>query len=625
MQVIRQVPIAVYAVLIAAIVVAAGIIISQQQAELHWAKAAPTHISRKPSADLSPDLVERPEVAIQQKPPVVRHAILPPVLSEADRQRYRAIFRAQKRGNWKEADSQVTLLENRLLLGHVQAQRLLHARYLADYEEVHGWLTYYNDHPQAERLHRLARKKRRSTAQVPPEVTGDFLRGYGSTLRPAREAQHTLLAAENWDGRPQAQRYWRKIQLLVGEGWVTRAYNLLQKQHRHFTALETDLARWRIAAGYYAYGKDEKAYRIARQAAQRSGDEVPELHWYAGLASWRLERPALAARHFAAMASHGEKLSPWHVSAAAYWAYRSYHRNRQKEKARAMLQLAARQSRTFYGMLAARTIDRPLKLQSSPLILTSGMLMMLRDEYPAIDRALALAEIDKPQEAEKELRRLFLQLPPEQRLQVLALSQRMNLPALTLRIAGGMARHGQFNDIALYPVPAWQIPSDNPALLLAVIRQESNFRNAVSSYRGAIGLMQLMPRTAWYIAKKAGLPFKQSRLTDPEYNMLIGSHYVDYLRKKRMVGNNLLYLLAAYNAGPGKLNIWKKSIAYRNDPLLFMESIPSPETRQYIEQVMANYWMYRLRLAGDLTSLDAVASGNWPHYGDSSFSVAALP
>ena len=70
----------------------------------------------------------------------------------------------------------------------------------------------------------------------------------------------------------------------------------------------------------------------------------------------------------------------------------------------------------------------------------------------------------------------------------------------------------------------------------------------------------------------------------------------------------------AYNAGPGKLARWEKTVNYDNDPLLFIESIPVAETRIFVERVLTNYWIYRLKYHQNTDSLEDVASGTWPVY-----------
>jgi len=74
-----------------------------------------------------------------------------------------------------------------------------------------------------------------------------------------------------------------------------------------------------------------------------------------------------------------------------------------------------------------------------------------------------------------------------------------------------------------------------------------------------------------------------------------------------------MYIATAYNAGPGNLIKWKKKIA-TDDPLLFLESIPSKETRSFVERIVVNYWIYRNLMGEPLASLDNVATGQWPYY-----------
>jgi soluble lytic murein transglycosylase len=143
----------------------------------------------------------------------------------------------------------------------------------------------------------------------------------------------------------------------------------------------------------------------------------------------------------------------------------------------------------------------------------------------------------------------------------------------------------------------------DPALIEAVIQQESGFDPNATSPAGAAGLMQLMPTTARVMGKGAGNVF------DPDANLTLGQRYVDLLLKHDRVKGNLLSLIAAYNVGPGNL-----TPSPGEDPLLLIESMPSAETRQLVQRVLTNFWIYQLRFGQPTDSLDQVAQGEMPVY-----------
>jgi hypothetical protein len=152
------------------------------------------------------------------------------------------------------------------------------------------------------------------------------------------------------------------------------------------------------------------------------------------------------------------------------------------------------------------------------------------------------------------------------------------------------------------------------ALLYAIARQESRFDPQARSHSGAIGLMQLMPRTAHDVARAKRIPFKGPQdLTIPDVSLAIGQAYIHFLMEQG-AGDNLLKMVASYNAGPGNVERWSEDVQYKNDPLLFIESMPSQQTRTFVERVMAFFWIYQARLGQPARSLDSVASGAWPRY-----------
>ncbi|MEB3289692.1 MAG: transglycosylase SLT domain-containing protein [Leptolyngbya sp.] len=131
----------------------------------------------------------------------------------------------------------------------------------------------------------------------------------------------------------------------------------------------------------------------------------------------------------------------------------------------------------------------------------------------------------------------------------------------------------------------------NPLLVLALIRQESRFMPRIRSVAGATGLMQVMPDTAAWI-KDREPTITDYDITDPHDNIKLGTWYLDYTHRE--YGNNSMFAIASYNAGPGNVANWINRGGYRNDDD-FADNIPFPETRGYIQSVFGNYWNY-LRL-----------------------------
>lgn len=138
------------------------------------------------------------------------------------------------------------------------------------------------------------------------------------------------------------------------------------------------------------------------------------------------------------------------------------------------------------------------------------------------------------------------------------------------------------------PIEQWsQKRSLNPMLVTALIRQESRFEAAIESSAGAKGLMQVMPDTADWIAGKINL--KQYDLTQPDDNINLGTWYLDYTHQE--YDSNSVFAVASYNAGPGKVAEWIEKYG-TSDIDRFVEQIPYPETRGYVESVLGNYWNY---------------------------------
>ncbi|MEP2546153.1 MAG: lytic transglycosylase domain-containing protein, partial [Alphaproteobacteria bacterium] len=303
--------------------------------------------------------------------------------------------------------------------------------------------------------------------------------------------------------------------------------------------------------------------------------------------------------------------------AANFWAARGLLVTRKPEHVTHYLNGAARHARTFYGLLAARILGQEVAYEwSSPPVVADAVGRIV--DAPRGRRAMALVQAGQDLGAERELRNLARISDKNQALAILALADAGGMAGLAVRLSDRLFPDGGGFDGAAYPVPAW-LPSGgftvDRALVYAVIRQESKFNPKAKSWAGARGLMQLMPRTASFVARDSSLHrHRLPKLYDPDLNLKLGQKYIGMLLAEPHIQGDLLLLAAAWNGGPGNLNKWRRRIEYTNDPLLFIETIPAFETRHFVERVLANLWIYRDRLGQDKPSLDALAAGQWPVY-----------
>ena len=364
-----------------------------------------------------------------------------------------------------------------------------------------------------------------------------------------------------------------------------------------------------VARIYFAEGRDQEALALGEEIAQR--DNAPHGHWTAGLAAYRLGRYSDAARHFSAILD-GHDPGARRFAGGAFWAARSYMRAGQPERVMALYARAASEPGTFYGMIASRLMGREAGPPLRDPTIDSLTLARLMTNISA-HRAIASWQIGHRDEAEADLARAYGEMPAEFDVAFAALARRVGAATLELRAAESAARGGVYLT-SLFPEPNFE-PSGgytlDKALVLGIARQESRLIPTAVSGSGARGVMQIMPDTAAKITGDPSLAGRgRSRLDNPGYNMRLGQ---DYLRDLLDRSNgSLIGLCAAYNAGLGNLSRWLAQHEGNNDPLLFIESIPVPETRDYIKRVLTNIWMYRKRFGEPTDGIDEAAAGKWP-------------
>lgn len=607
--------------------------------------AAPQTLSAAdPKSKASDTPKKAVDTALAVRAPKPVEAPLPTVLGAADAKLYRNIFQAQDDGDWATANQLLATLEDRLLVGHVLAQRYLHSGFRAQYKDLRDWMAAYADHPDASRLYKLALERKPKGAKAPsppsinvsrPAITLPDLEGAPEPMEAENDFEsevETEVAAQprsstaqgsahrklNRGERQEANAYEKKIEGFIRSGNNKAVTKLLESPDakRLFGPLDYDRLRARLAQGYFSSGQDDLALPLASAAAKRSGARIPVSLWTAGLAAWRLKQYGEASRHFEALANQNAE-SPWIVSAAAFWAARSHLYNQKPEQYTRLLGVAAEHPRTFYGLLAGRMLGiKPTFRWDNPELDNAAIRAL--SQLKQGQRTLALLQIGQARLAERELTVLATGAQKDTAQAILAFASRAQLPSLAVRLDTLYFRSEGGHDGAAYPVPKWR-PQDgfrvDRALIYALIRQESGFNPRAKSRAGAAGLMQLMPATASFVAGDPGFrKDKRIQLFTPELNMTLGQRYIEILLADENIKGDLFMLAAAWNGGPGNLNKWLRKGSHGNDPLLFIESVPSRETRIFIERVLTNLWIYRARMGQPAPSLDALAAGEWPIY-----------
>ncbi|MDF2365804.1 MAG: transglycosylase SLT domain-containing protein [Sneathiella sp.] len=546
---------------------------------------------------------------------------VPSVLSLADAEGYREIFALQEQGHWKKADKLIKGLSDNILLGHVRFQRYMHpTKYRASYEELHLWMKAYYDHPGAHRLYKLAKSRRiKGWKPLSKPLNGRYLGGTGPGQPVFLSRSYKSSRKRSAQTRNDVAHAKRVVNRYLYRDQPTNAVKYLRQKkiRKLLDQVELDQLREKIAKSYFLYARDEQAIEFAEAALKNSRKYVPLADWTAGLAAWRMGRIDKAAEHFAALADVS-RISDWNYTAANWWASRAYLKLGEPEKAYLFLERTASQPRTFYGLLALRQlgVEKPFSW-NLPRLNSEQIAWLLK--IPSAKRAVALSEIGLYDLAAQELRAAFPSANDKLAPLLLALSEQIGAPSVAMRIGLYLWENkDEAWDAAIYPMPKWHPKNGfkvDRALLYAFMRQESGFYSLARSGAGAKGLMQIMPSTASYLSGDRSLRNRNNKkLFDPAYNLELGQKYLTYLMKYKDVDTNLFNLTAAYNGGPGNLKKWKSETKYNDDPLFFIEAMPSKETRNFIKRVLTNFWIYRHRMGQDLPALDQMARGEWPEY-----------
>ena len=540
------------------------------------------------------------------------------ILSDADINDYKKVFEHQEACEWKKANKYILEIENNILMGHVLAQRYLHPKcYRSKYLELYSWLKKYNDHPQARKIYRLAVKRMPQGYKSPPQPSNAV--GIEKTIsEPKKNTKYVSQKKLSKNQRKEKKKLINAIKSRVNKGWPTGAVKLLKQ--RDVTILldqvEIDQQKELIAKGYFLADKNELAIQYASEALEKSALYVPYAGWTAGLSSWRLKNYEQAAEFFSNFAI-SLKEDVWHQASGSFWVARAYVKLNQYEDINFWLKRAADNPESFYGLLAAQILGIENSINWDPIKLGADEKMIL--SLPAGKRIQALIQIGLLNELENEIIKINSVMNKDIAMWSLDIAQHFSLAYTQLKIAGKLRQYNVLLPTKYYyPTPIWQPLNGftlDPSLLYAFMHQESMFNTTAKSHRGAVGLMQIMPATAKFISSNREVKRNNSNILKiPEINLDVGQEYIEYLLNLKLVNNNLIYLAAAYNGGPGNLEKWLKKINHLDDALFFMESIPSRETRWFIEKVLTKYWIYEDKIGNKSNSLRKLANGENPIY-----------
>ncbi len=348
--------------------------------------------------------------------------------------------------------------------------------------------------------------------------------------------------------------------------------------------------------------KDKKyatAYALVSRHGMSRGGNFADGEWLAGwLALQKLRDPILALSHFRRL-KEGVSM-PVSLARAYYWMGRAQQTMGATEAAQIAWQKASMHDFTYYGQLAAHKVGgKTLELGQDPEPTT--------DQRAAFESNLQIKALKLIGLAgNTSLFRTFSYhlddlLPNAVDHVMLAnLAKTMGHNRAAMRAAKAALWRGEILPDSAWPVLALpeSLPVDN-ALLLALMRQETELDPQAISPVGARGLMQLMPSTARITARSLGIPYRKSWLTsDPGYNINLGTGHLQELLDE--FDDSYILAAVSYNAGRTRAYRWIKEYGdprTETDPIDWVETIPFSETRNYVQRVLENVQVYRHRLA----------------------------
>lgn len=357
-----------------------------------------------------------------------------------------------------------------------------------------------------------------------------------------------------------------------------------------------------------AYSRDEQRSlwaRMAMHASRRHDTRALEWYGYAEKAPlseeqalWKA-RAALRGKQWSILVATVEGMPPQLQEDAAwrYWKARALKEQGQIAAANTVLLTLARE-RNYYGQLAEEELGPSMGAPAPAAYKASDAEVLAVEKLVGIQRALEFFRLEMRWEGRKEWQWTTAGFSDKQLIAVAELAFRQQLYDVAINTADKTLLTHDFS--LRYPTPYRELMQGyvrenalDEAWVYGLIRQESRFSNQAKSSAGASGLMQVMPATAKWIAKRLGLSdFRDSMIYQVDTNIRFGTHYLRY-SLDRADGQPLL-ATAGYNAGPNRAKRWRA--AEPMEGAIYAETIPFSETRTYVQKVMGNAYFYAQRL-----------------------------
>ncbi len=366
--------------------------------------------------------------------------------------------------------------------------------------------------------------------------------------------------------------------------------------------------RDRLPVADRQYGNARLAFHAARQHHESANAwfrEAGNAELSEDTRAWRV-RAALRAQAWADVLTAIDMMpeDQRRVSAWRYWQARALAESGRGEESAALLAVLATEV-NFYGMLATEALGQKFAPPASAPLDANPEVLAAFAARPEVIRVGKLAENNMRIEM---LREWIYIVRGDSDAELLLAAEHARRVGLYDRAINTAERTQTRHDFAMRYLAPYRAAFDSAsrthdidaAMLYAIARQESRFIEDIVSSAGAVGLMQLMPATARWVAKKVGrADYRPSAISGAELNTEFGAFYFKYWyeRLDRMPA----LAAAAYNAGPGRARAWRPPASLEG--AIWVETIPFNETRDYVKKVLANAIVYEYAFSGAAPSL----------------------